>query len=74
MNPRSGGELFAAAPDELSRVFHPLYTKVILNCLPPIPFTGGRLVDLPKPGAAHTTAAGYRAITVCNSESKPLIR
>ena len=59
-----GGELFAAAPAGLARVFHPLYTKVVLNCLPPIPFTGGRLIDLPKPGAAHNPAAGYRAISV----------
>ena len=66
------GELFAAAPSQLARLYHPLYTK-ILNCLPPATFSGGRLLDLPKLGAAHTLASGYRDITVCNAESKPLL-
>ena len=41
-----GGELFAAAPHELARIYHPLYVKSILNSIPPVTFSGGRLVDL----------------------------
>ena len=68
-----GGELFAAAPALFARIYHPVTIKVVLNCIPPIGFTGGRLIDLPKPGANHTLPVGYRDVTVCNSESKPLL-
>ena len=68
-----GGELVAAAPAQLARLYHPLHIKTILNCLPPISFSRGRLVDLPNTGAAHTLATGYRDITICNAESKPLL-
>ena len=57
----------------MARIYHPLTAKIVLNCLPPIGFSGGRLVDMPKPGANHSIPLGYRDLTVTNSDSKPLL-
>ena len=51
MNRDLGVNYLLQHPNSWPGFTNPLHTKVVLNCIPPIGFTGGRLVDLPKPGA-----------------------
>ena len=55
-----GGELFAAAPRQLARIYHPLYVKSILNCIPLLLFRGDALLTFLNLG--HPTP--YRLVIV----------
>ena len=68
-----GGELLAKFPHQMARIYHPIVTKFLYTVTPPIQWSGGVLCDLRKPGGAPTKTAGYREITVCDADAKPVL-
>ena len=68
-----GGELYRICPDIFAQIYHPIATKFLFTCIPPVQWAGGVLFELLKPGGSPTTPKGYRDITVTDADSKPTL-
>eukprot|EP00973_Karenia_brevis_P074937 10413655-Karenia_brevis.AAC.1 len=45
---RLGGELYSVCPQTFARLYHPLATKIISSCTPPVQWVGGQAMDYYK--------------------------
>ena len=65
-----GGELFAAQPHKLARLFHPLLTKTVTLLLVPMQIRGGQIHEIYKGKGLQRLATSYRDVTITSEFAK----
>ena len=65
-----GGELFAAQPHRLARLFHPLLSKAVTSFLLPLQIRGGQIHEIYKGKGLQKLASNYRDVTIASEFAK----
>ena len=67
-----GTEVFALAPTEMAKIFHPIAMKSAALIQYPLQWRGGFLFELYKGKGEHSQIANYRDVTIADHPSKAL--
>ena len=65
-----GGELFAAQPQRMARLFHPLLTKSFTSLMLPMQIRGGQIHEIYKGKGSQKQATSYRDVTIASEFAK----
>ena len=65
-----GGELFAAQPHRLARLYHPLLTKATTSFMVPLQIRGGQVHEIYKGKGPQQHASSYRDVTISSEFAK----